>query len=365
MNIPVGKRHDFRTVRMTGKAAFLSLAIRPLFLKSGNTIFEIGGKILKTKFTETFGVKYPIVGGAMMSISYPEFVAAISNAGGLGILASAIYHSKEEFAEAIDELKALTDKPFAVNLNLFPAIRPIDNNEYMEVLIEKDVRIVETSGHSAPVELSKQFKAAGMKWIHKCAGVRYALKGQELGADFVTVVGYENGGATGKLDIGTLVLVPSVVDALAIPVIGGGGVSDGRGVAAVLSLGAEAVIMGTALMLTQECPIHENLKKKLVDAKETDTMLVLRSVEATHRVYCNRAAEECVLVEKKGGGLEDVLKVATGERTRAMYADGDIELGLVACGQGVGLINAIPTVKELLDGIMGQAEEVFASRSGS
>jgi len=149
--------------------------------------------MFKTKITEMLGIKYPIVGGTMMWVTNPEFVAAISNAGGLGILASAMYQSKEEFAVAVDRIGELTDKPFAVNINLFPAMRPIDNNEYCDVLIEKGVKIVETSGHSAPEDLCGRFKEAGMVWIHKCVGVRYALKAQSLGADVVTVVGYENG----------------------------------------------------------------------------------------------------------------------------------------------------------------------------
>ena len=192
--------------------------------------------MFKTNVTEMLGVKYPIVGGTMMWITTPEFVAAISNAGGLGILASAIYQSKEEFAAAVDRVNELTDKPYAVNINLFPAMRSVDNNEYVDVLVEKGVKIVETSGHSAPEDLCGRFKDAGMIWIHKCVGVRYALKVQDMGVDMVTVVGYENGGATGRLDIGTLVLVPRVVESVKVPVIGGGGVSDARGFLAVLDV---------------------------------------------------------------------------------------------------------------------------------
>ena len=199
--------------------------------------------MIETKVTRMLGIKYPIIGGTMMWISDANFVAAVSNAGGLGVLASAMYDSQEAFADAIDRIRELTDKPFAVNINLFPAMRQMDNEVYMSVLEEKAVKIVETSGHSAPEALCRRFKQAGMIWIHKCVGVRYAQKVQDLGADIVTVVGYENGGATGKLDIGTLVLVPAVVDAVRIPVIGGGGVSDGRSLIAVLSLGAGAAIM--------------------------------------------------------------------------------------------------------------------------
>lgn len=314
--------------------------------------------MFKTKMTEMLGVKYPIVGGTMMHISNAEFTAAISNAGGLGILASAIYQSREAFSEALDQLIELTDKPFAVNLNLFPAMRPIDNNDYLDVLLEKGVKIVETSGHSAPQELCARFKEAGLTWMHKCVGVRYALKVQEMGADMVTVVGYENGGATGKLDIGTLVLVPRVVESLHLPVIGGGGVSDGRGLVAVLALGAQGVIMGTRLLATKEAPIHDRLKEALVKAGELDTMLVMRSIGATHRVWINAAAKKVAELEAHQAGLPEILKIATGEKAKKMYNEGDLDVGIISCGQGIGMAHDIPTVKELFDRIMGEAADV-------
>lgn len=314
--------------------------------------------MFKTKMTEMLGVKYPIVGGTMMHISNAEFTAAISNAGGLGILASAIYQSREAFSEALDQLIELTDKPFAVNLNLFPAMRPIDNNDYLDVLLEKRVKIVETSGHSAPQELCARFKKAGLTWMHKCVGVRYALKVQEMGADMVTVVGYENGGATGKLDIGTLVLVPRVVESLHLPVIGGGGVSDGRGLVAVLALGAQGVIMGTRLLVTKEAPIHDRLKEALVKAGELDTMLVMRSIGATHRVWINTAAKKVAELEADQAGLPEILKIATGEKAKKMYNEGDLDVGIISCGQGIGMAHDIPTVKELFDRIMGEAADV-------
>lgn len=320
--------------------------------------------MLQTELTRRLGIRYPIVGGTMMSISTSDFVAAISNAGGLGILASAIYQSKEEFAKAIDRIRELTDKPFAVNINLFPSMRPIDNNEYTDVLVEKGVSIVETSGHSAPADLCDRFKAAGMTWIHKCVGIRYAKKAISLGADMVTVVGYENGGATGKLDIGTLVLVPSVIDAVDVPVIGGGGVSDGRGVAAILSLGAAGVIMGTRLMLTRECPIHENLKQALLKATELDTMLIMRSLGATHRVWNNSAANKCLEKETSAADLSEILSIVAGDNARKMYQEGDLDAGVISIGQGIGLIHEIPTIKDLFDRIMEQAEQTVRRLAG-
>lgn len=312
--------------------------------------------MFQTKITQMLGIKYPIVGGTMMHLSTSDFVAAISRAGGLGILASAMYHSIEDFAAAIDHVHELTDKPYAVNLNFFPAMRPMDNNDYLDVMIDKGVRIVETSGHAAPEELCARFKTGGMVWIHKCVGPRYALKVQEMGADIVTVVGYENGGATGKLDVGTLVLIPRVVEALKVPVIGGGGVGDGRGLLAILSLGAGAAIVGTRLMLTKECPVHENIKMALLSATESDTKLVMRSIGATHRVWSNNAAAKCDEIEAECGSLEDVLAVAAGDRARLMYQNGDVNAGILPCGQSVGLAHDIPTVAELFDRMMAEAE---------
>jgi nitronate monooxygenase len=314
--------------------------------------------MLQTPVTQLLGIQYPIIGGTMAWISNAAFTAAISNAGGLGVLASANYGAKEEFADAIDQILSLTNKPFAVNINLFPSMRPIDNNEYISVLGEKGVKIVETSGHSAPVELCARFKELGMVWIHKCVGVRYALKVQELGAGAVTVVGYENGGATGRLDIGTLVLVPAVVDAVKVPVIGGGGVADGRGIMALLSLGASGVIMGTRLLMTKECPIHDKLKEALVNASELDTMLIMRSLHATHRVWINDSAKKCAELEECKAELMDILNVVKGENARRMYNEGDLAAGIVACGQCVGLSRDIPTVKELFDRMMAQADAI-------
>jgi len=314
--------------------------------------------MFQTQMTEMLGVKYPIVGGTMMHISTAEFVAAISNAGGLGILASAIYPTREAFGEALDQLLELTDRPFAVNLNLFPMMRPIDNNDYLDVLLQKGVRIVETSGHSAPEALCARFKEAGLTWIHKCVGVRYALKVQDMGVDMVTVVGYENGGATGKLDIGTLVLVPTVVENLRVPVIGGGGVSDGRGLVALLALGAQGVIMGTRLLATREAPLHDALKQALVQASELDTMLVMRSIGATHRVWTNAAAERIAELETNQAGLPEILNIATGEKAKKMYREGDLNVGIISCGQGIGMAHDIPTVQELFDRIMSEAADV-------
>jgi nitronate monooxygenase len=237
-------------------------------------------------------------------------------------------------------------------------MQPIDNNEYLDVLLEKGVKIVETSGHSAPEDMCQRFKKAGLVWIHKCVGVRYAQKAESLGADIITVVGQENGGATGKLDIGTMVLVPRVVESLKVPVIGGGGVATGESFLAVLALGAQAVIIGTRLLMTKEAPIHDNLKNALIKASELDTMLIMRSLEATHRVWISPAAQRCLELENTHGDIVEVLQIVSGERAKIMYGQGDLSAGIISCGQDVGLSHDIPTVKELFDRIIEQASVV-------
>ncbi|MBN2228927.1 MAG: nitronate monooxygenase [Candidatus Thorarchaeota archaeon] len=317
--------------------------------------------MIKTRVTEMLGCKYPIISGTMARISNPEFVAAASNAGACAVLASANYKTPDALRDAIKKTRTLTNQPFAVNINLFPALMPQDKLEdYVDATLAEGVKIIETSGHKAPEDLVPKFKNSGAIWIHKCAGVRYAKKGASLGADIVTVVGYENGGATGVLDIGTMVMTPSVVDALDVPVIAGGGITDGRGVAAILALGAEGVIMGTRMMATKECPIHDNLKQAFIQAVETDTVLALRSVGNTHRIWNNKAAQNLLELESQKAPLFTLIQAASGEKAQKMYNEGDLDIGIVSCGQGVGLVKDIPTVKELLDRIMTETEEVIS-----
>ena len=321
--------------------------------------------MIKTRVTEMLGCKYPIIAGTMARISNPEFTAAASNAGACAVLASANFKTPDELRDAIKKTQSLTNQPFAVNINLFPALMPQDKLEdYVDATLAEGVKIIETSGHKAPEDLVPKFRDGGAIWIHKCAGVRYAKKGASLGADIVTVVGYENGGATGVLDIGTMVMTPSVVDALDVPVIAGGGISDGRGIAAAFALGAEGVIMGTRLMTTKECPIHDNLKNAFIEATETDTTLALRSVGNTHRFWNNKAIQRVLELEAERAPLFKIIQAASGEKAEKMYKEGDIDIGVVACGQGVGLAKDIPTIKELLDRTMKEAEEVINKLQG-
>lgn len=310
-----------------------------------------------TRITELLGIEHPIIGGTMMDLSRAEFVAAISNAGALGIIASAIFKKTDDLKAELRKVKDLTDKPWAVNINLFPMLAPPDNKAFVEALAEEGVTIVETSGFGAPIELVELFKEHGMTWIHKCVGVRYARKVAGMGADAVTVVGYENGGATGNLNVTSLVLVPATVDAVSIPVIGGGGVADGRGLSAVLALGAEAAIIGTRLMLSEECPIHSNLKQALTKANELDTGIIMQSVNFAHRVWLNEPARKVMEIEASGGSLADIMPYVSGQAATKMYETGDLEAGSVSCSQSVGLMHEIKPLKEIIDEIVEAAAE--------
>jgi len=314
--------------------------------------------MFQTKITQMFGIKYPVIVGTMMHLSRAEMVAAASNCGALGVMASAIFQTKEEFRQEVKKLKGMTDRPFAVNLSFFPATRPIDNREYLEVIFDERIKIVETSGHKAPDELAKDIKEHGVILVHKCVGVRYALKAQAIGADAVTVVGYENGGATGILDITTLCLVPRVVDTLEVPVIGGGGVADGRGFLAIMALGAQGVIMGTLFLVAEECPIHPRLKEALIDATELDTMIVMRSIQNSHRALINEAAKRVAELEKQQASLPEIVSMASGDKARRMYQEGDLNTGLIYCGQGIGLVKKVMPMKDIIEGIVYQAEEL-------
>jgi len=314
--------------------------------------------MFKTRITELLGIQYPIIGGTMMDITLAPFVAAISNAGALGIIASAIFKDPEKLRLEIRKTRELTDKPFAVNINLFPQLMPPDNRIFLDILSAEGVKIVETSGYQAPVDLVALFKEYGMTWIHKCVGVRYARKVASLGADAVTVVGYENGGATGILNITTMVLVPSTVDAVQIPVIGGGGVVDGRGLYAVLSLGAEAAIVGSRFVLSDECPVHQNLKQALCEADELSTDLILFSVGFTHRVWMNEPAKKTLEIEKRGGSLEEILPYVSGEAARKMYQTGDLNAGTISISQGIGIPKKIMPVRDIIEEMVGQAQEI-------
>jgi len=317
----------------------------------------------KTRVTELFGIKYPIVGGTMMHVSKPEFVAAISNAGALGMMASAMYESQDEFRQAVRRARELTNKPFGVNLSLFPAMRPIDNDLYAEVILQEHVPIVETSGHKPPDELLARLKAGGVKTMHKCVSVRHALSAQKAGVEAVTVFGTEGGGHIGEVGLTTMVLVPTAVDALNIPVIAAGGIVDGRGLVAALALGAEGVTVGTRLLVTTECPIHDNLKRALASATELDTLPVLGTLRNTVRAWKNPAALKVAELESKQAELGEILSVVAGTATKRMYEGGDLDAGVIPCSQSIGLVHEIKPVAQVIEGMMREASEILGKLS--
>ncbi len=317
----------------------------------------------KTRVTELFGIKYPIVGGTMMHVSKPEFVAAISNAGALGMMASAMYESQDEFRQAVRRVRELTNKPFGVNLSLFPAMRPIDNDLYAEVILQEHVPIVETSGHRPPEDLLARLKAGGVKTMHKCVSVRHALSAQKAGVEAVTVFGTEGGGHIGEVGLTTMVLVPTAVDALNIPVIAAGGIVDGRGLVAALALGAEGVTVGTRLLVTTECPIHDNLKRALASATELDTLPVLGTLRNTVRAWKNPAALKVAELESKQAELGEILSVVAGTATKRMYEGGDLDAGVIPCSQSIGLVHEIKPVAQVIEGMMLEASEILGKLS--
>jgi len=314
--------------------------------------------MIKTRITELFGIETPIVGGCMMHISGAEFVAAISNTGALGIMASAMFPTQDAFREAVRMTKTLTKRPFGVNLSLFPALRPIDNNLYVEVILEEGVPVVETSGQRPPEEMLQKLKQAGVITMHKCVSVRHALSAQRAGVDAVTLFGSEGGGHIGEYGLSTFILVPCAADELEIPILAAGGITDGRGLLAALALGADGVTIGTRLLVTEECPIHENLKQALMAATELDTMPVLGTLHNTLRAWKNPAAERVLELETVGGDLSEILSAAAGEKLKAMINSGEIDAGVIACSQGIGLVHEIKTVREVIEGMVREAMDI-------
>lgn len=311
--------------------------------------------MFKTRITELLDIEHPIVGGCMMHISGPEFVAAISNAGALGMMASAMFDSQDKFREAVQQVKSLTGKPFGVNLSLFPALRPIDNELYVEVILQEGVPVVETSGHRPPADLLARLKAAGVKTMHKCVAPRHAVSAQKAGVDAVTIFGTEGGGHIGELGLSTLILVPRTADMLDVPLLAAGGIADGRGLLTALALGADGVTIGTRLLLTQECPIHDNVKQALVVATELDTLPVLGSLHNTLRAWKNAAALRVAELEANQGELWEILSLVAGTETKRMIMDGDVDAGVIACSQSIGILNDVRPVADVIGGMVREA----------
>jgi nitronate monooxygenase len=317
-------------------------------------------EMFRTRVTELLNVKYPIIQGGMLRVSCPKLAAAVSEAGGFGILTSARFENGEQLREEIQHTKKLTNKPFGVNISYFPSVKPPPNDEFIKIIIDEGIEAVETSGHRAPPEEHiRRLHEGGVKIIHKCAGLRYAMKAERLGVDMVAVVGVENGGATGIYDVTTMVLIPIVADKVKIPVIAGGGIADARGFVAALALGAEGVVMGTRFMATEESPIHPKLKEKMIESRETDTMLIMRTIRNTHRVLRNPIAEKVYEMEMRGASIEELIPWISGERTDKAFLNGMLNEGLIHCGQAVGLINEIKSAKEVINEIVEGAVKIY------
>jgi len=311
--------------------------------------------MLKTRVTEILGIKYPIVQGGMRWVSCAELAAAVSNAGGLGIIASTNFESSDELRREVLKTKELTDKPFGVNISLFPAIKKLPNDEFIDVIIEERVAAVETSGTKSPEEFITRLHAAGVKVIHKTATVRHACKGEQVGADAVAVVGIENGGNVGMEDVTTMVLVSKTAKIVQAPVISGGGVYDAGGFVAALALGAEGVLIGTRFMATRESPAHPKFKEWMLKSQENETVLAQRSIRNTHRTLINKAVEKTLELESRGATLSELLPWISGDNFRRVVIEGELDAGMAYCGQVVGLINDIPTVKEVIDDLISGA----------
>ena len=321
---------------------------------------------MKTAITEMFGIEHPIIQGGMHFVGFAEMAAAVSNAGGLGIITGLTQGTPEKLANEIARCKDMTDKPFGVNLTFLPSLTPPDYPGLVKAIIEGGVKVVETAGRN-PQEVLPHLKDAGVKVIHKCTSVRHSLKAQEIGCDAVSVDGFECGGHPGEDDVPNFILLPRAADELEIPFVSSGGMADGRSLVASLAMGAQGMNMGTRFIATKEAPVHENVKKAIVAASELDTRLVMRPLRNTERVLNNDAVERLLEKEKELGDdlkFEDILPEVAGVYPSIMM-EGEMDKGAWSCGMVAGLINDIPTCKELIDSIMAEAEEIITKRMGA
>jgi NADH:quinone reductase (non-electrogenic) len=318
---------------------------------------------VKTAITEMFGIRHPIVQGGMHYVGFAELASAVSNAGGLGIITGLTQKTPELLAKEIARCRDMTDQPFGVNLTFLPTLSSPPYPEYIAAIIEGGVKIVETAGRS-PERYLPALKAADIKVIHKCTSVRHSLKAERIGCDAVSVDGFECGGHPGEDDIPNMILLPRAADELKIPFVASGGMADARSLVASLAMGAAGMNMGTRFIATKEAPVHENVKKALVAASELDTRLVMRPLRNTERVLKNAGVERLLEIEReKGRSLEitDILDQVVGVYPKVMI-DGDMDAGAWSCGMVAGLIHDIPTVKQLMDRIMAEAERLIRDR---
>ena len=318
--------------------------------------------MLKTRFTEMFGVAHPIVQGGMQWVGTAELVAAVANAGALGFLTALTQPTPEALAKEIARTRTMTDKAFGVNLTILPTINPVPYDEYRCVVIEAGIKIVETAGNNPAPHLAA-FKAAGIKVIHKCTSVRHALKAESIGVDAVSIDGFECAGHPGEDDIPGLILIPAAADKITIPMIASGGFGDGRGLAAALALGADGINMGTRFMATKEAPIHQRIKEAIVAGDERATNLIFRTLHNTARVAKNTVSDEVVAIERRGGAtFEDVKPLVAGSRGRQALEAGEVDGGIWSAGMVQGLIHDIPSCQELVSRIVAEAEAIIGTR---
>ncbi len=318
---------------------------------------------MKTRITELFGIRYPIMQGGMHHVGYAELASAVSNAGGLGTITALTMGTPENLSKEIRRCREMTDQPFAVNLTFLPAFALPPYAEYISAIREGGVPIVETAGRS-PEAFMPRLKDAGIKVIHKCTSIRHALKAQAIGCDAVSMDGFECGGHPGEDDIPNMILLPLAASQLSVPIVASGGVADARGMVACLALGADGINMGTRFLVTRDAPVHQRVKDALVAATERDTRLIMRPLRNTERVLHNDSVERLLQIEKeKGSDLEisDIIGMVASVYPRVMQ-QGEVEAGAWSCGLTVGLINDIPSVKELIDRIMAEASEIVKAR---
>ena len=321
---------------------------------------------MKTQITELFGIEHPIIQGGMHFVGFAELAAAVSNAGGLGIITGLTQGTPEKLDAEIKKCQALTDKPFGVNLTFLPSMTPPDYPGLIEVIINNGVKVVETAGRN-PAVYMPAMKDADIKVIHKCTSVRHSIKAQDIGCDAVSVDGFECGGHPGEDDIPNFILLPRAADELDIPFVASGGMADARSLVAAMALGAEGMNMGTRFIATQEAPVHQNVKDSIVNASELDTRLIMRSLRNTERVLNNEAVERLMEKEAALGDeltFQDIADEVAGVYPKIMH-EGTMEAGAWSCGMVAGLVNDIPTVKELIDGIMKEADAIIGKRLGN
>ncbi len=318
---------------------------------------------MKTRITELLGIRYPIVQGGMHYVGFAELAAAVSNAGGLGTITALTQKTPADLAREIAKCRALTHRPFAVNLTFLPSLRAPDYPGYIEAIVAGGVPVVETAGNN-PARWLPMLKAHGITVIHKCTSVRHALKAQELGVDALSIDGFECGGHPGEDDIPNMILLPRAADALEIPFVASGGMADGRSLVAALAMGADGINMGTRFVATQEAPVHPRVKQAIIEATELDTRLIMRPLRNTERVLANAAVERLLEKERQLGGdvtFADIAPEVAGVYPRVML-DGEVDTGAWSCGMVAGLIHDIPSVQDLIDRIMAEAKQIVTGR---